>query len=618
MSVLTQSSQLAELGVIGAPRTFDHVKARGSDQKQSHPGVSDWTPSFHIKAPQGWLNDPCGLGYDPSTGLYHIAFQWNPKGNDWGNISWGYATSKDFVTWKLSPSPCLVPSTVYDQCGIFTGCLRATDPHGKPGALTHIYTSVSHLPIHYTLPYVKGCESLSIAVSRDGVTWERQNCNPILPGPPSNVDVTGWRDPYVGTWAAMQTKDGVAPSQIYGFLSGGIKNRTPTVFAYAVDPNDLREWKYIGHLADVGLNFYPSRWSGDFGVNWEVASVLTLSDDQGVSRDFAIMGSEGCVHFDDIPRQTGRKMAIDKRTSRQQLWMSLTLRPKMEMQDESEALAKYSFAGVFDHGCFYAANAFFDPNTSLNTVFGWITEEDLPDHLRHVQGWSGMLSTPRVVRMMTLGNVIRARHSDLKAITSIEAELNTKGSYTVRTLGVQPDQRLMKLRNKARNTEIRDLKLYHDATVPLQTSKWEVKAELAVNQQCTRVGFAVAHNADFSSETIISWEVPSETFTVERPTPYDSKINHGLEAAPHTLFTISDEHSNEMEEPLRIHAIFDMSVLEVFVNERTAISTRVYTPVNRCFGVRFLAKADQASGSSFNDDPAAVLLHANVWDGLGA
>ncbi|KAF7591203.1 hypothetical protein BBP40_001862 [Aspergillus hancockii] len=405
--------------------------------------------------------------------------------------------------------------------------------------------------------------------------------------------------------------------ELYGFLSGGITDKTPTVFVYTVNPNDLREWKYIGHLADVGLNLYPSRWSGDFGVNWEVVNVVSLSDGQGISRDFAIMGTEGCVRFDDIARQTSRKLAIDKRTQRQQLWMSLTLHPEDNARHESEALARYSFAGVFDHGCFYAANSFFDPITSQHIVFGWITEEDLPDQLRLAQGWSGMISLPRMINMVTLHNVARARSSHLKDITCIETEQNTEGSYTIRTLGVQPDQRLGKLRTKACNTELRNLKLYHETTVPLQTSKWEVKAEFTVNNQCTRVGIAIAHDADLSSETIISWEVPSETFTVERPRPYEPTINHGLETAPHTLFTFTGEHGEENEETLRIHAIFDKSVLEVFVNERTAISTRVYTLHKRCFGVRFFAEADPALLGTSNDDPAAVLLQANVWDGLG-
>jgi beta-fructofuranosidase len=103
--------------------------------------ISTSKPFYHLTAPHGWMNDPCGLGYDPSTGIYHLFFQWNPWGNDWGNMSWGHAISKDLVSWETFAEPAMTPSAKYDCRGVFTGCMRATDIQGKPGQLTAIYTS---------------------------------------------------------------------------------------------------------------------------------------------------------------------------------------------------------------------------------------------------------------------------------------------------------------------------------------------------------------------------------------------------------------------------------------------------------------------------------------------
>lgn len=516
--------------------------------------LAKWRPAFHLRAPHGWLNDPCGPGFDPSTGLYHVAFQWNPKGNDWGNMSWGHSTSRDLVSWQTSAEPSLTPTTEYDydRCGIFTGCLRATDLSGKPGALTYIYTSVMHLPIHYSIPYVVGCESLSVAVSHDaGRSWFRQTCNPILRGSPTHLRVTGWRDPYLAEWPSlhMRTKPSSVSAasaaaavaagtmqrssnqQLYGFLSGGIVGKTPTVFVYTVDSRDLRCWTYLGHLVDVGLNFSPSRWSGDFGVNWEVANLLTLTDDEGVSRDFVIMGTEGCVVAAeddssddddgciDAVGERKRSRALDKRTKRQQLWMSIEVKPKIrdaggrrrrsssdedggedeeaEAEEEQE-LAQYAFAGIFDHGCYYAANSFYDPQTDQHIVFGWITEEDLPDDLRHAQGWSGLISLPRVVRMVTMHGVVRGRQSELEAITSIEREPDHAGTaFTVRTLSIQPDARLTKLRTRASHAALNNVDLdsgVGHALLRLATSRWEAEAEFAVSQRCVRVGIEIGHD----------------------------------------------------------------------------------------------------------------------------
>ncbi|GMG49268.1 unnamed protein product [Aspergillus oryzae var. brunneus] len=452
-------------------------------------------PLFHLTAPRGWLNDPCGLGYDPATGLYHLSFQWNPKGNDWGNISWGHSVSQDLISWKTSPEPCLTPSAEYDSCGIFTGCFRPSDINGVAGALTYIYTSVRRLPLHYTLPYEVGSESLSIAVSRDnGVTWQRLDSNPILPAPPPDLNVTAWRDPYIGVWTAKQGEhdnDILPPLSLSGFLSGGIAGRTPTVFVYSVNPDDLREWTYVGPLVNVGLNFRPSRWSGDLGVNWETTNWVVLTDHEGTTKNFIIMGVEGCLVSE----------REQKRVSRSQLWMAVDPRPEQPKSEPIDALTDYAFSGIFDHGCAYAANSFWDPVTSQYIVYCWITEEDLPDGIRHRQGWSGVISLPRSLKLTTLRNVTKTRHSNLSDVTSIEKEANGEGSFTIRTLGVEPDQRLKKLRGEAQSiTNVALWDRQHCGNyLSLTTSRWELEAEFAVGKLCKLVGIEFQHDLGMSS-----------------------------------------------------------------------------------------------------------------------
>ena len=317
------------------------------------------------------------------------------------------------------------------------------------------------------------------------------------------------------------------------------------------------------------------------------------------------MGTEGCMETN--PQS--------KRAPRDQLWMSVKLRSERD-NNASDALADYAFSGIFDHGCLYAANSFFDPVTARHIVYGWIMEEDLPDTLRHDQGWSGLISLPRVVNLTTMYHVKRARRSELKSITSIEMEENTTGTYTIRTLGIQPDPRMNQLRTHARRSQLADLKLNPEGYVlPLTTSKWELDVELAAGKQCTSVGVDIDHGGgpDTSHNTVLSWIPSTETFVVNRPQKEQESfgINRSPETAPHTLFIFSDpETGKEKEETLRIRAFFDMSVLEVFVNERTVISTRVYSSHDHCTGVRFFAESD-------GGDNGAILVHADVWDGLG-
>lgn len=97
-----------------------------------------YRPRFHFTAEAGWINDPNGLIF--SEGVYHLYYQWNPYGVDWGNMHWGHAVSRDLITWEHRPV-AMVP----DEYGtIYSGCAwhdsRDDAGFGKD-ALLYFYTA---------------------------------------------------------------------------------------------------------------------------------------------------------------------------------------------------------------------------------------------------------------------------------------------------------------------------------------------------------------------------------------------------------------------------------------------------------------------------------------------
>ena len=142
-------------------------------------------PKYHHTPKYGWMNDPNGMFY--KDGVWHLAFQWNPYGSLWENMTWGASTSRDLIHWDAQPA-----AIEADGLGtIFSGsCVvdkENTAGFGK-GAIIAYYTSAGE------------AQTQSMAYSTDGgKTFKKYSGNPVLV-----ASVPDFRDPHLFWHAETQ------------------------------------------------------------------------------------------------------------------------------------------------------------------------------------------------------------------------------------------------------------------------------------------------------------------------------------------------------------------------------------------------------------------------------
>jgi fructan beta-fructosidase len=71
-------------------------------------------PQLRFSQAVGWNNDPNGMVY--LDGKWHLFFQHNPVGWNWGNMTWGHAVSYDLVHWKQLPDVLFPGTTARGAC----------------------------------------------------------------------------------------------------------------------------------------------------------------------------------------------------------------------------------------------------------------------------------------------------------------------------------------------------------------------------------------------------------------------------------------------------------------------------------------------------------------------
>jgi len=315
---------VAVAGPLGRPGPGTEVQAQPSAAADAAPTFREhFRPQYHFTPPANWMNDPNGMVY--YDGEYHLFYQHNPFGDEWGHMSWGHAVSLDLVHWEHLPVAIPEANGVMAFSGSAVVDWNNTSGFGRDGKppLVAIYTG-----------HRETDQSQYIAYSDDrGRTWTVYDGNPVL-----DIGRKDFRDPKVFWHEAQQRWVMVValPDQhkVSFYSSPDLKQWTqvsdfgpaaavggvwecPDLFELPVDgdPRDTR-WVLIVSLnpgsisGGSGVQYFVGRFDG---TRFTADSPAPGGTTAGTPLDSVLWADYGkdfyaAVSWSDVPREDGRRL----------------------------------------------------------------------------------------------------------------------------------------------------------------------------------------------------------------------------------------------------------------------------------------------------------------------
>ncbi|CAJ1028251.1 Glycosyl hydrolases family 32 N-terminal domain/Glycosyl hydrolases family 32 C terminal, putative [Leishmania lindenbergi] len=458
----------------------------------------EFYPHYHISPYACSMNAPCGIVY--FNGLYHVFYQHNPFGVEWGPLHWGHSTSDDMIHWRHHPI-ALAPGDEWDRDGCFSGSAVVYDDR-----LYVFYTG------HHWLTDIADDSQIyqvqCLAISENGFNFEKRG---IVVKPPAGF--FHFRDPYV--WF----QDGR-----WWMVCGGRDSKDQgQLLLYSTD--DLEDWDdstFMILSKSDDRNVYMCEHPGFFPLQHRQ---LLMFSPQGMQSDDYMFRNR---------YQTGLLMGV---------W-----RPN-EIFSITSSFKKLDLGHDF-----YGAQSFLT-HDGRRVFIGWLDMWDTNMPTKQ-HNWAGMLSLPRVLLVDEVSG--RIRTLPIKELENIRSTYQHVSQQTV------CDNSQVRLLNDCTSYEVRVLFDLEKSTAE-KYGLWLGRGlEIYVDEQSKRL--------------VVNRHYPN----------YDISGYRSYALPVHPL--------------LLVHAYFDMSSVEVFVNEGEAVlSTRIYP-----------ARKDRVL-SLFAVNGTAHIMQGDIW-----
>ena len=329
-------------------------------------------PRFHFTPARNFMNDPNGLVF--YKGEYHLFYQHNPFGREWGHMSWGHAVSRDMLHWEHLP----IALREEDGVMIFSGS-AVVDWKNTSGFCRSSGDDSSCLVAIYT-GHRPDKQTQNLAFSNDrGRTWTKYAGNPVI-----DLGLKDFRDPKV-FWHDPTSRwimAAVLPDQHRVRFLGSA---------------DLKRWDTLSDFGPAGAtggvwecpDLFPLPVEGSAG---ETRWVLDVDINPG-----GRLGGSGGQYF--VGTFDGTRFVNDNGPE-QTLWV--------------------------DYGKdFYATLSFSDipPSDGRRIWMGWISNW-LYANEEPTVAWRGAQSVPRELRLRRLRDGLRLVQSPIAELSALRATKN--------------------------------------------------------------------------------------------------------------------------------------------------------------------------------------------------
>jgi sucrose-6-phosphate hydrolase SacC (GH32 family) len=509
--------------------------------------------------------------------------------------------------WQDSQALALGPTGngSYNGLGIFSGTAQPVNLKGEvDGTLLIFYTSVSYLPTSWSVYYAPHTESQSLAYSVDGgKTWEQYAGNPVINATtgtaPMDWNITGFRDPFMEPLPEIDALLGVSEPHYYAVFGSGIKGVGPRMPLWTAPASDLTKWSFLGALWEPADNttLGPVLSTGSYGFNFEVSGFYVLHDEKGNPHYFVNMGTEGGnVSFHE--------------SSHWALWNEGTV----SRRDNGSVQFTPIAGGAADYGLSYAITSFNDTKNNRRVQWGWAPEDIVGDggiFSANAQGFQGSLTLPRELFIHEVDNVVDVDSAIAESKSAVLSK-NEDGTYTAQSLGIRPLPDVIKGMTSNATYKNYGSKTYDSSAHLEQQGSAHMELKATIGSATGAFGLRIAASPDGTEHTTITYQPSNNTILVDRT--HSSTIvgfNNATVTGFFIPYTISTGSDNSTKQECITFDIFvDGSLVEIYINERFALATRIY-PSQECstgFGV-----VVEEGGSVEFKSIEAWLGTKNVW-----